>query len=317
MICLIALVVFGVLAIFSAAYRPLAKEAFDCVFRKMTFRPCRGDLNVRLKGQITGKIMRHHRSTGRWIYRHFELLSWIFTIMLFASLAYSGYSMYNFVKYGNCNGQESREFCVFDALVGPTFEDSDVSLCTAPGQDADPFSQILVAPDVSGMQYVGPEDAPVELIEFGCYTCPYTRASQDLVDKILDKYEGKIKFVFIHMPISSHANSMEAAISSDCAEEQGMFIEYHDKLFSEPDAVLDVPELKRYASDVGLDAERFNTCLDTQATKEKVDAEIAMGKTAGVYGTPTFFVNGRPVVGPQDYTAFKKIIEEELDKQVK
>ncbi len=85
-------------------YRLLAKEAFDCTFRKITFRKCRTNLDQRIKGQITGKIMRHHVKAGAWIYRNFELLSWIFTILMIASFIYSVYSVYNLIVYSNCTG---------------------------------------------------------------------------------------------------------------------------------------------------------------------------------------------------------------------
>jgi hypothetical protein len=106
MICIIALIVFGILGIFSISYRKLAKEAFDCVFRKFTFRKCRTNLDQRLKGQITGKIMRHNVKAGAFVYKKFEILSFIFTILMMASFIYSAYSVYNLIIYDNCNGEQ-------------------------------------------------------------------------------------------------------------------------------------------------------------------------------------------------------------------
>jgi len=104
MICLIALVVFGILGIFSLKYRKLSKEAFDCTFRKMTLRKCKSNLDERLKSKITGKILRFNGKFGGWIYRNFEWLSWIFTILMIASFVYSAYAIYNLIVYGNCTG---------------------------------------------------------------------------------------------------------------------------------------------------------------------------------------------------------------------
>jgi hypothetical protein len=110
-ICIIALVAFGLLSIFSAAYRPLAKEAFDCVFKMVTLRPCDTGFERRLKGKITGGVFRRSPKLAGVIHKNFELLSWIFTLAFFASLVYSVYGLYNFFAYGNCNGANSSEIC--------------------------------------------------------------------------------------------------------------------------------------------------------------------------------------------------------------
>jgi len=116
MICLIALVVFGILGIFSVAYRKIALEAFDCVFRRLTIRKCTSGLDKRLKGQITGKLMNKSPKIARFTYKNFELISWTFTIIMVVSLVYSGIGVYNFVMYGNCNGEDSQETCVYNGL---------------------------------------------------------------------------------------------------------------------------------------------------------------------------------------------------------
>lgn len=118
MICLIALIVFGILAIFSVSYRPLAKEAFDCVFRRFTFRKCSSGLDSRLKSKIVGKVMNKNLFLGRHLYRYFEVLSWIFVILFFASLVFSADAIYNLAVYDNCNGPNADpEECVFDSRV--------------------------------------------------------------------------------------------------------------------------------------------------------------------------------------------------------
>ena len=116
MICLIALIVFGILGIFSVAYRQIAKEAFDCVFRRVTLRNCESGLDKRLKSQITGKLMRKSPKIARFSFRHFEIISWVFTILMVISLIYSVLGGYNFIMYGNCNGEDSQEICVYNGL---------------------------------------------------------------------------------------------------------------------------------------------------------------------------------------------------------
>ncbi|MBW3001549.1 hypothetical protein KY338_00125 [Candidatus Woesearchaeota archaeon] len=118
MICILALIIFSILAIFSVSYRPLAAEAFDCVFRKATFRKCRTNLDQRLKSQITGRLLTKSPFLARFIYKRFELISWIFVILLISSLLYSGYGVYNYARYGHCDGVNAQGFCVYDAFDG-------------------------------------------------------------------------------------------------------------------------------------------------------------------------------------------------------
>jgi heme/copper-type cytochrome/quinol oxidase subunit 2 len=106
MICIIALVVFGVLSIFSVSHRSLAKEAFDCVFRRVTFRPCTSGLDKRLKSNITGKLMKRSPKVAGQVYKHFELISWFFTILMIVSLIVSARGVYFLARYGNCNGPQ-------------------------------------------------------------------------------------------------------------------------------------------------------------------------------------------------------------------
>ena len=113
MICLIALIVFAILAIFSVSYRPLAKEAFECVWLKTTFRKCKGSLDLRIKSYITAKFMKISPSIAKILYKYFEIFSWMLVLLMIISFIYSGISVYNLVAYGNCNGEDSNDICVF------------------------------------------------------------------------------------------------------------------------------------------------------------------------------------------------------------
>ena len=114
MICLLSLIVFGILAIFSASYRPLAKEAFDCVFRRVTLRRCQSGLDIRFKSKIVGKLMGKSPKLARGIHKHFELISWIFVVLFFVSLFFAGQAMYNLLIYDNCNGPDADpDTCIF------------------------------------------------------------------------------------------------------------------------------------------------------------------------------------------------------------
>jgi hypothetical protein len=103
MICIIALFICGVLGIFSARYRSIAKEAFRCVFLRLQFKPCETQLDQKIKSKLTSKLLTRSPRTARFVYKRFELLSWAFTIIFFASMAYTVYGFYNLFTYGTCD----------------------------------------------------------------------------------------------------------------------------------------------------------------------------------------------------------------------
>ena len=111
MICLIALFVFGIMSIFSVSFRPFAKEAFNCVFRKMTLRKCDTGFDQKMKAGITGKLMKRSPKLAGFVYKHFELISWIFTIIMIVSLIYSAVAVYNLAIHGTCT-PESPGTCI-------------------------------------------------------------------------------------------------------------------------------------------------------------------------------------------------------------
>ena len=110
-LCLVAAIVFGVMSLFSARYRPLAKEGFQCAFRMLTFRKCDAHLEEKLKAGITGRLMMYHPGFASKVYHNFKILSWIFTIIFFASMIYTGYAIYNLVTIGTCDPSGGQ--CIF------------------------------------------------------------------------------------------------------------------------------------------------------------------------------------------------------------
>lgn len=111
-ICLIALIVFAILGIFSAKYRRWAKEAFSCVARRLTLRPCESSFNQRMKAKITSKILRRSSKAARFTNKHFELISWAFTIILFVSLFFTASGLYNLAVHGSCDPHSTT--CIFN-----------------------------------------------------------------------------------------------------------------------------------------------------------------------------------------------------------
>lgn len=160
----------------------------------------------------------------------------------------------------------------------------------------------------------GTATAPVEVIEFSDFQCPFCQRANPVVEQVLKTYGDKIKFVYRHYPLPNHPNARPAAEAAACAQVQGKFWEYHDRLFANPAKLADA-DLKAHAAAIGLDASAFNNCFDNHQQQPGVDADIAAADAAGVTGTPAFFVNGRAIEGAQPFEAFQRIIDEELARK--
>jgi len=159
----------------------------------------------------------------------------------------------------------------------------------------------------------GGEYAPVIIVEFSDFECPFCGKATNTLTQIENDYGDKIKVYFREFPLPIHQNVLIAAEAAECANEQGRFWEMHDTLFANQNA-LETDNLKQFAKDLGLDTEKFNECIDSKNTTSIIQSDIAVGTDYGVQGTPTFFINGKKFVGAQPYSEFKKIIDEELAK---
>lgn len=160
----------------------------------------------------------------------------------------------------------------------------------------------------------GSSQASVEVIEFSDFQCPFCQRANPTVQQVLKTYGDRIKFVYRHYPLPNHPNARPAAEASACAEAQGRFWDYHDRLFADPTKLTDA-DLKAHAEAVGLDMPKFNACFDNRQQKAGIDADIAAADAVGVTGTPAFFINGRAIDGAQPFDAFKRVIDEELARK--
>jgi protein-disulfide isomerase len=314
MICVIALIVFGILGIFSASYRVIAKEAFNCVFKKITFRKCDTGLDTRLKSEITGRLLRFNHRLGKAIYKYFEVFSWIFLILILTTLFFIGRAGYFYAAYGNCNGPNSDQFCIFDPLGTnkPSTTGTSGEVCAIPGHTE---NKTLTAPPVGELTegfYQGNPNAKVVIIEFGCYSCHYTKLVEPTVKKVIDKYDGQILYVYKDFPLSTtHINALRASEASFCALDQGKYWEYREYLFANQDRQF-TEDLVNYSSEIGLNQDAFKQCLNTKKYQSLVEQSYTEGLNSGITVTPTFFINDKILVGAKDYKEFKKVINSEL-----
>ncbi|MBI3273586.1 MAG: DsbA family protein [Candidatus Colwellbacteria bacterium] len=187
-----------------------------------------------------------------------------------------------------------------------------------------PDRPVKVSVSADNDAFLGNKNAPVEIIEFSDFQCPFCRTFwRDTLPLIKSEYidTGKAKFVYRDFPLQFHPSAMPAAQSAECAREQGKFWEMHDKIFGEEDkksttgtVQFDVSDLKKWAGQIGLDTGKFNSCLDSGKYAKEVEKDYSDGSAAGVSGTPSVFVNGQIVVGAQPFSAFKSLIDSELNK---
>jgi protein-disulfide isomerase len=172
-----------------------------------------------------------------------------------------------------------------------------------------PRYQVGVPADAPAL---GAKDAPVTIVEFADYQCPFCHQAQLAVEQVLKRYAGKVRFVHRDFPLESiHPRATPAARASRCAGEQGKFWEYHRGLLAQP-TNFDEADLKRRAGSLGLDQAKFSACLAQPGGEKAVQASLEEGQKLGVSATPTFFVNGRRLVGAKGVPDFVDVIEDEL-----
>jgi protein-disulfide isomerase len=286
------------MSIFSAKYRPLAKEGLRCVFRTITMKPCDTGMDDRIKAELVSGVLKFSPGAARFVNRHFTSLSWIFVLLTVASMLYSAYGLYNFYFYGNCDGPNSVNGCIINDLTG------DYGRFSAPTD--------LIAPKEMDGIAVGNPNASVRIVEFGCFTCPYTAEAEPTIQALLAKYNGSIYYIFKPFPLPNHRYSQDAARAVLCANLQGKPWELRKAIFEQQkvcstDGVIAIKEI---ANESKLDMAAFNACFDGNETGPALATFIQEGKDAHLYATPTFFINGKPLVGPKSLDEFEKAIAE-------
>jgi len=160
---------------------------------------------------------------------------------------------------------------------------------------------------------IGPADAPVTIVEFSDFQCPYCQKSVATLKELRRLYGDKIRVVYRDYPGPNHPQAASAAEAAQCAGDQGKFWEYHDALFDHQ-ATGTGWDYEALARELGLQAGDFSTCLSTGRYREEVRKDLRDGLALGIASTPTFFINGRPLVGAQPLTEFSRLIDPLLNK---
>jgi protein-disulfide isomerase len=165
----------------------------------------------------------------------------------------------------------------------------------------------------AGAPAKGSKNAPVTIIEFSDFQCPFCGRVEPALKEVLKTFGDKVRLVYRQFPLGFHANAEKAGEASLCANDQGKFWEMHDAMFANQHA-LGVDKLKATAARLGLNTDQFDNCLDSGKYKAQVQKDLAAGMAAGVQGTPTLFINGRAISGAVPFSEITRVIDDELER---
>lgn len=306
--CIIALIVFGILGIFSASQRKLAKEAFDCVFRRVTFRPCNTGFQEKIKGKLLSNVIKRSKFLARMLNKHYELLSWIFFVLMMASLFWVLRGGYNFYVYGSCNGLNQSSFCAFD----PKGENNMTSSITE-GElcgitQASEENLTLEGVDLSTF-YTKNIQSEDNIVFIGCYDCEYSRKAYPDIQKLVEK--KKTNYVFAHYPVmgnTSFLSDVGYCVNKNYPEK---FQDFNNYLFTaDKNFIFDPTNLSVMLDNFNLDKEIINNCINDPETKNIVIKQIEELNETNIYGTPLIFINGKPFVGPKPYRVYRSAVND-------
>ena len=300
MFCILAFIVLGVLGIFSATSRALAKEALDCVLRRVTLRPCTTGFDERLKAKILGSVITRSETAARVLNRNFELLSWAFFLLMVGSSAFAVRGMYLFYVTGSCNGINQSAFCVFD----PTGQNTEVSVASTMCKINPPgiADVTLKGVDLSGFPVLnaGGEN---KIVMIGCYACEYSRKVYPRIKALVNG--SKAQFTFIDYPVKVRTDLMTRLGRCVYQQDQAKYWQLNDILFAADSANLDDGAFAQKAiAELGLESAPINRCLEDPATEEAVNTQLSEVASTNFYGTPTIFVNDQAFVGPKPYRVY-------------
>ncbi len=302
MFCFVALIIFAILGIFSASHRTLAKEALDCVFRRVTLRPCNTGFKEKMQSKILGKLIMRSPRLAKAMNHHFELLAWIFFILSVASTAWVIKDVYNVYVYGNCNGLNSTEFCAFD-LGGINSAVSSIATKPCSLTPTKESNLSLNRVDLSSFPTENIQ-AKSKVVFIGCYLCDYSREAYPLIKKIVK--ENNVQYTFALYPTKSGSAYLTAYM--DCAYKQDSkkFWQWNDAMFSSNKSNL---LTSTYVQDIlvrnGYNLRKIMACVNSTNTADLVNYQINQLTNTGIYGTPTVFINGKPFVGPKPYRVYQ------------
>jgi hypothetical protein len=298
MFCVAALIVLSILGIFSATNRHLAKEALDCVFHRVTFRPCTTGFDKKMKAKLVGGLLTRSAPIAKFISKYFEVLSWIFVIVFILSLVLGIRGLVLFYTTGSCNGLNQAGLCVFD----PKGENNATSSTNCPISGTSVTDLTVEGVDLSTFA-VKNTDNREKVVFIGCYECEYSRKAYPIMMKLINQYAPN--FTFAHFPVKGNTTHLAEVGYCVYQQDQAKFWQLNDVLFS-----TDITNLENDAfinttlEQLGVDTGGVNACLFDSNTSQIIQNQISELEKTRLYGTPTVFINGEPLVGPKPYRVY-------------
>jgi hypothetical protein len=305
--CLIALIIFGIMGIFSASHRSLAGEAFSCVFNRIILRPCNSGFKEKIKGKILSKIINRSTFWARMVNKHYEILSWIFFVLMIGSTFWVIRGGYNFYVYGSCNGLNESGFCAFD----PSGENNKVTTVGGEGLTCG-MTQITeesVSLDNVDLSIFPTNniDSEKDVVFVGCYDCDYSRKAYPDILKLVEK--EKANYTFAHFPVKGQTEFLSNVGYCVYKNYPDKYWDFNIYLFSEPkDFVTNKENTNKILGVFGFDVAKINECINDPLTLDQVKKEFTELKKTGLYGTPTIFINSKSFVGPKPYRVYRSAL---------
>lgn len=300
MFCIVAFIVLSILGIFSATNRRLAREALDCVLRRVTFRPCNTGFDEKVKAKILGKAIMRSEKLAAFINKRFEILAWIFFVIFLAASVMGVRGLYLFYTTGSCNGVNSEAFCVFDP-TGANNEVSTVGNCQVDPPTIEDLT--LAGVEVNSFPTLNADTPGTPIVFIGCYSCDYSRKTYPIIRKLVDRYDAPL--AYLEYPVKLHTDELNKV--GYCAFKQSpeKYWQFNDMLFAaEKTSLEDEQFIEDSLASVGLDVPAINTCISDPATVALIENQMEQIRGTNFYGTPTIFIGEDVFVGPKPYRVY-------------
>lgn len=300
MFCIASFLVLSILGIFSASNRQLAREALDCVLRRVTFRPCNTGFDQKMKAKLVGGVLTRSETAASFINKNFEIIAWIFIVLLAVSSFFAIRGVYFYYVYGSCNGLNQAGFCAFD----PRGENNAVSAIPLECEVEPPTAADLTLEGVDLTLFPQlNQDSEDKVVFIGCYACDFSRKAYPVIMNLVERFP--VHFTFAHFPVKEKSDY--TSLVGECVYQQDpqALWDLNPILFETEKENLENPQFFENAvSDFGIDLEEFRTCLADPRTETKVQDQITNIAKTGIFGTPTVFINGEALVGPKPFRVY-------------
>jgi hypothetical protein len=292
------------MGIFSASHRALAKEAFSCVFHRVTFRPCNTGFKEKIKSKILSKLIVRSTFAAKMVNKHYEILSWIFFILMVGSTIWVLHGAYNFYVYGSCNGLNESGFCAFD----PSGANNAITSVSTQCGITESSSQNVTLQNVDlssfPTQNVGSKDMVVFI---GCYACDYSRKAYPDIQKLVAA--KKTNYVFAHYPAKGNTTALAETAYCVNKDYPDQFWNFNDYLFTaDKNYVLDPANTDSILKFFNFDVKKVDACATSVQTKNAVQNQVNELNKTHLYGTPTIFINSKAYVGPKPYRVYQSAL---------